>query len=76
MKNNKRGVDELYKQMGRKLLTIDEEIRANYTGKPAATIAPVAQRKFSVVGFSLTEGQLDLYAESVEKNEPFEFKLQ
>ncbi len=74
MKTNRRGMDDLFAQTAAKLEAADAEIRAEHTGKPADEIESIASAKFSVLGLNLT-GSLRSYAESVERNEPFEFKL-
>lgn len=71
---NDEGMDELFGKIGDKLKKIDAELRANYTGHPAAEIEPVAETSFVKAGVKMT-GSLHNYAESIERDEPFQFNL-
>lgn len=68
------GIDDLFGEIAKKMEAVDRQLRAEFTGRPAAEIEPVAVQRFSAIGLNFN-GPMTEYAESIEQNKPFQFDL-
>ncbi|NUR05952.1 MAG: hypothetical protein HOQ45_02950 [Nocardioidaceae bacterium] len=68
------GINELFSEIAGKIEEVDRELRSEWTGKSADEIEPAAETAFASIGITM-QGGLREYAESIERDERFQFNL-
>lgn len=73
IKFNTEAIENMYKEVGKAIDRLDEEVRAEFSGRPVDEIAAPIQKKFADAGVHL---DIRGYASAVSKGEPFQFVVQ
>jgi hypothetical protein len=68
------GVIDLFGEIAGRIEEVDRELRSEWTGKPADEIETAAETAFASIGVNL-KGELREYAESIERDENFQFNV-
>jgi|1186.fasta_scaffold209525_2 hypothetical protein len=71
---NPAGINELFGEIAGKIEEVDRELRSDWTGKSADEIEPAAETAFASIGLNM-HGGLREYAESIERDEKYQFNL-
>ncbi|MCI1984356.1 MAG: hypothetical protein LKJ47_06260 [Bifidobacteriaceae bacterium] len=73
IKINTEAIKNMYAEVAKEIDQLDEEVRAEYVGKPVEEIAEPIRKKFSDAGINL---DITGYATAVSEGKDFQFVVQ
>jgi hypothetical protein len=73
IKINTEAIKEMYQEVAKAIDKLDEDVRAEFAGKPVEEIAEPIRKKFADAGINL---DIAGYAAAVSEGKPFQFVVQ